>query len=69
MLEDFGVVDDAINHGGGDCDIAEALCPLGKCQVGRDDDRAVLVAAGHELEEKVRGVCFHRDVSEFVDDE
>ena len=69
VLENFGVVDDAVNHGGGDSDVAEALCPLGKCQVGRDDDGAVFVAAGDELEEEVRGTGLDWDVSEFVDDE
>lgn len=45
VLEDFGVVDNTVNHGGGDGDVAEALRPLGKRQVGRHDDRSVFVSA------------------------
>lgn len=63
------MVDDAVNHGGGNGDIAEALRPLGKRQVGRDNDGAVFVPAGGELKEEVRGVGLDRDVAEFVDDE
>lgn len=49
MLEDFDVADDAVDHGSGHGDIAEALRPLGKRQVGCDDDGAMLVASEDEL--------------------
>lgn len=45
LLEDFGVEDNTVNHGGGDSDIAEALRSLGKRQVGRHDDRPEFVSA------------------------
>ena len=44
VLEDFGVVDDAVDHGGGHGDITEALRPLRKRQVRCDDDGTVLIA-------------------------
>lgn len=69
MLEVFGVVDDVVDHGSGHGDIAEALRPLGKRQVGCDDDGAVFVASGDELEKQIRCVGFDRDVAEFVDDQ
>ena len=45
MLEDFCVVDDAVDHGSCDGDVSEALGPLGKRQVGCDDDGSVFVSA------------------------
>ena len=33
MLEDFRVVDDAIDHGSCDGDVSEALSPLGKVRL------------------------------------
>lgn len=63
------MVDDAVNHGGGDDLVAEDIAPAGEGQVGRQDQRGVFVAAGYQLEEQVRGVSFERDVSGLVDDD
>lgn len=36
--DDFGVVDDAVDHGGGDGLVAEDLAPAGEGQVAGEDD-------------------------------
>ena len=54
--DDFGVVDDAVDHGGRDGLVSEDLSPTTEGQVAGQDDRAVLVAGGDQLEEQVRGV-------------
>ena len=66
--QDVGVVDDAIDHRGGDGVVTEDVSPPGERQVAGQDDRGVLVAAGDELEEQVRGVLLERDVADFIDD-
>ena len=55
---DVGVVDDAVDHGGGDGLVAEDVSPAGEGQVAGQDQRGVFVAAGDELEEQVCGVLF-----------
>src|SRR5215211_3353547 len=55
---DVGVVDDAVDHGGGDGLVAEDVSPAGEGQVAGEDQRGVFVAAGDELEEQVGGVLF-----------
>src|SRR4051812_35916422 len=54
--QDVGVVNDAVDHRGGDGLVAEDAAPAAEGQVGGQDQRGVLVAAGHELEEQVGGV-------------
>ena len=67
--DDFGVVDDAVDHGRGDDLVAEDVSPAGEGQVLGQDQRGVLVAGGDELEEQVRGVLLERDVADLVDDD
>jgi hypothetical protein len=55
--DDFGVVDEPIDHRGGD-----------ERFVRGDDDAGAFVAGADELEEKVRGFGFEGDVADFVDD-
>ena len=64
--EDFGVVDEAVDHRGGDDLVAEDLAPAAEGQVGGDHDRALFVAGGDELEEQVRRVVIEGDVADFV---
>ena len=47
--------------------VAEDVSPSGEGQVAGQDDGGVLVAAGDELEEQVRGVLLEGDVPDFVD--
>ena len=67
--DDFGVVDEAVDHGGGDDVVAEDFAPASEGLVAGDDQRGALVAAGDELEEQVRGFGFEGDVADFVDDD
>src|ERR1700722_10011636 len=66
---DVGVVDEAVDHGGGDGVVAEDLAPPAERLVGGDDEAGPLVAAGDELEEQVGGLGLERDVADLVDDQ
>ena len=66
---DFGVVDEAVDHGGGDDVVAEDLAPAAERLVGGDDQAGSFVAGGHQLEEQVGGFGFEGDVADLVDDE
>jgi hypothetical protein len=67
--DDLGVVDEAVDHGGGHDGVAEGLAPAPEGLVGGDDDAGALVAGRDELEEQVGGVSFEGDVADFVDDD
>ncbi len=67
--EDVGVVDDAVDHRGGDGLVAEDAAPAGERQVAGQDERGVFVAGGDELEEQVRGVLLEGQVADLVDDD
>ena len=68
--EDVGVVDEPVDHRGGDHVVAEDLAPLAEngLLLG-DDHRGLLVAAGDELEHQVRGLGVERDVADLVNDD
>jgi hypothetical protein len=61
------VVDEAVDHGGGDDIVAEHLSPAAELLVGGDDQGGVLITGRDELEEQVRRLGFERDVADFVD--
>ena len=63
------MVDEAVDHGGGDDVVAEDLAPAAKWFVAGDDQRGAFVAAGDELEEQVGGFGFEGDVADLVDDD
>src|SRR3954454_18771462 len=67
--DDVGVVDESVDEGGGDHGVAENLAPGFEAAVAGDDDRALLVAAGDQGEEQVRGLPFEREVADLVDDD
>jgi hypothetical protein len=67
--DDFGVVDEPVDHGGGDDLVAEDLAPAAERLVAGDDERGAFVAAADELEEQVRGLGLERDVADLVDDQ
>ena len=67
--QDVGVVDDAVDHGGGDGLVAEDAAPAAERQVAGQDEGGVLVAGRDELEEQVRGVLLERQVADLVDDD
>ena len=64
-----GVVDEAVDEGGGDHGVAEDLAPGLEAAVGGDDDRAAFVAARDQREEQVGGLAFEWQVADLVDDE
>ena len=63
------MVDDAVDHGGGDDLVSEDAGPGAERQVAGQDQGGVLVAGGDELEEQVRGVLFEGEVADLVDDD
>ena len=54
--DDFGVVDEAVDHRGGYDVVAEDLTPAAEGFVAGHDQGGSFVAGGHELEGQVR--CF-----------
>ena len=67
--DDFGVVDEPVDHGGGDDVVAEDFAPAAEGLVAGDDQAGAFVAGGDELEEQVGGFGFEGDVADLVDDE
>src|SRR4051794_7662786 len=67
--EDLGVVDEAVDHGGGGDFVAEDLAPGAERLVAGDDQRGAFVAAADEHEHEVGGVRVKRDVADLVADE
>src|SRR5260370_25817755 len=67
--DDFGVVDEPVDHRCGDDVVAEHLTPPAERLVGSDDEGGPLVAGADELEEQVGGFGLERDVADFVDDD
>ena len=67
--DDFGVVDEPVDHGGGDDVVAEHFAPASEGFVGGDDQGGAFVAGGDELEEQVGGLGFERDVADLVDNQ
>ncbi len=63
------MVDEPVDHGGGDDVVAEDLAPPAEGFVGGDDQAGAFVAAGDELEEQVGGLGFEGDVADLVDDQ
>ena len=66
-VDDVGVVDEAVDHGGGDDVVAEHFAPPAERLVGCDDQGCSFVAVGDELEEQVRCFGFEGDVADLVD--
>ncbi len=63
------VMEDPIEDGGGDHRVPEDLVPLAEASVRGQDESALLVAAGDELEKQVRTVPVDRDLADLVDDQ
>ena len=63
------MVDEPVDHRGGDGVVAEDLAPAAEGLVGGDDQGGAFVAGGDELEEQVRGFGFEGDVADLVDDQ
>jgi hypothetical protein len=50
-LDDVAMMGQAIEHGGGHPGIAEYLRPIGKCQIGGDQQRRVFIQLADEVEQ------------------
>ena len=68
-LNDDGVMEEAIEEGGGDNWVAEDLAPFGEAAIGGKDHGAALVAGIHELEEQIPAARDDRQVPDFVYDQ
>ena len=68
-LEDHGVMDEAVDGGGGGHGILEDPVPLAEDEVAGDEHGAALVALGHEGEEDLDLVGVLLDVADVVEDE
>ncbi len=66
--DDVGVVDESVDHGGGNDVVAEHLAPSAEGLVAGDDETGSFVAAGDELEEQVGRFGLEGDVADFIDD-
>src|SRR3954454_6989143 len=67
--EDLGVVDEAVDHGGGHDVVGEDLAPAPERLVAGADEGGAFVAGRDELEEQVRRLGLERDVADLVDDQ
>ena len=67
--DDFGVVDEAVDHGFDGGGVAEDLGPGGEVLVAGDDEAGSFVAGGDEREEQRGGVGIEGDVADLVDDD
>jgi len=63
------VMDEPVDHRGGDYLVAEGLSPPAERLVAGHDERGALVAGRDELVEQVGGFGLERDVADFVDDQ
>ena len=61
-LDHDGVMQQPIQERGGHHGVAEHLAPLAEAAIGRQDDRAALVAGVDELEELVRAALLNGQV-------
>ena len=69
MVEDLGVVQQAVKDRDGLDFVAEQLGPVGHPPVGGDDHRGAGVAAVDQLEEPVRVAVLQSEIADFVDDQ
>jgi hypothetical protein len=67
--DDFCVVHEPVDRGGGDDVVAEHFAPAAEGLVAGDDQGGAFVAGGHQLEDQVGGFGFEGDVADLVDDE
>src|SRR6185437_1021165 len=68
-LDDVAVVRQAIEHGGGHLGIAEHLGPIGKGEVGGDQQRGVLIELADQVEQQLAAGLTERQIAELVDDD
>ncbi len=67
--DDFGVVDEPVDHGCCDDVVSEDLTPAAEGLVGGNEQGGSFVPGGHELEEQVGRFGFEGDIADLVDDQ
>src|SRR3974390_686519 len=69
-LNDGRVVQDPIEHGGGEYSVArKRLVPTAESEVRRQDQRALFVTARNDLEEQIGLLASERQKTDSVDDQ
>jgi len=69
-LDDMAVVEQAVEHGGGQNAIAgEGLVPRPEAEVGGHDGRGLFIAGGDDLEEQMGLLALQREVADLGDDQ
>ena len=68
-FKEVGMVGEPVNESGGQPFVAKDLGPVGKGQVGGDDDRHLLMKSGAELEEQLSPIGGKRDETQFIQDD
>ena len=68
-VDDLGVVDEAVDHGGDGDGVAEDLGPGGERLVRADDQAGAFVAGRDQGEEQAGGFGVEGDVADLVDDQ
>ena len=68
-LDDDGVMEKAVEQGGGNNRVAKDLTPFGEAAVGGEDHRPFLVTSIDELEEEIAAALDDRQIADLVDDQ
>ena len=68
-VNDFTVVQEPIEDGGGDDGIAEEFLPIGKAFVRCDDGGAFLVTIGDELKKQIGFTAVNGEITHFINDD
>jgi hypothetical protein len=68
-LDDVAMVGQAVEHCGCHLGVAEDLRPVGKRQVGGDEQRGILVKLADQMEQQLAAGLAERQIAEFVDDD
>ena len=68
-LDDVAVVGEAIEERGGHLGVAEHGRPFAEGEVGRDDDRGLLVETADEVEQELATGLGERQIAELVEDD
>ena len=67
-LDDIAVMRKTVQHGGGHLGVPKHLGPVGKGQVGGDDDRCVFVELADQMEQQLAARLAEGQIAELVDD-
>src|SRR5271154_7513508 len=68
-LDDVAVMGQPVEHGSGHLGVAEDLRPVGKGEVGGDQQGGVFVEFADQVEQQLAAGLAERQVAEFIDDD